>query len=149
MINGKAYDNLRYLCKQIGPRLSGSPQAQKAVQATAKMLKEAGADTVYMQPCMVPHWVRGEKETGWIELAGGKKYNLNLCAVGNSTGTGKKGISAAVVEVKNFAELDQLGEAVRGKIVFFNFAMNPTYIRTFRAYGESGIARRAGASQAG
>ena len=46
LINGKAYDNLRFLCKKIGPRLSGSPQAQKAVEATAKMLREAGADTV-------------------------------------------------------------------------------------------------------
>src|SRR5829696_8972622 len=76
MVNGKAYDNLRYLCKQIGPRLSGSPQAEKAVHAAARMLKEAGADTVYMQPCMVPHWLRGEKELGWIEVAGGKKHNL-------------------------------------------------------------------------
>src|SRR5436190_24400254 len=65
MLNGKAYENLRYLCKEIGGRLSGSPQAQKAVEATARMLKDAGADTVYLQPCMVPHWIRGEKETGY------------------------------------------------------------------------------------
>ncbi|MEO6723116.1 MAG: M20/M25/M40 family metallo-hydrolase [Ferruginibacter sp.] len=149
MTNSKAYENLRYLCKQIGPRLSGSSNAQKAVEATARMLKVAGADTVYMQPCMVPHWIRGEKEIGYVQLAGGHKYNLNLCAVGNSEGTGKKGISAPVIEVKSFAELEQLGEAaIRGKIVFFNFAMNPTYITTFKAYGESGIARRSGASQA-
>ena len=53
--NGKAYDNLHYLCKTIGARLSGSVNGQKAVEATARMLKEAGADTVYLQPCMVPH----------------------------------------------------------------------------------------------
>src|SRR3982750_1223729 len=69
LTNGKAYENLRFLCKKVGPRLSGSPQAQKAVEATARMLKEAGADTVYLQPCMVPHWVRGEKEVGYIKLA--------------------------------------------------------------------------------
>ena len=56
MNNSSAYENLRYLTKKIGPRLSGSANAQKAVEATAKMLKEAGADTVYLQPCMVPHW---------------------------------------------------------------------------------------------
>ena len=149
LINGKAYENLRYLCKKIGPRLSGSPQAQKAVEATAKMLKDAGADTVYLQACMVPHWIRGEKEKGYIQVASMPKYNLHLCALGNSEGTGKKGISAGVVEVKSFKELEQLGAAViKGKIVFFNFAMNPTYIQTFRAYGESGIARRAGPSKA-
>ena len=50
MTKGTAYNNLRFLCKNIGPRLSGSSNAQKAVEATAKMLKEAGADTVYLQP---------------------------------------------------------------------------------------------------
>ena len=149
LINGKAYENLRFLCKKIGPRLSGSLQAQKAVEATAKMLKDAGADTVYLQPCMVPHWVRGQKEKGIINVAGMPAYDLHLCALGNSEGTGVQGITAGVVEVKSFKELEQLGAAViKGKIVFFNFALNPTYIKTFIAYGESGIARRAGPSKA-
>jgi carboxypeptidase Q len=149
LMNGKAYDNLRWLCKKIGPRLSGSTQAQKAVEATETMLRAAGADTVYLQPCMVPHWIRGEKEVGYIKLANGIKYPLDLCALGNSEGTGPKGISAPVIEVKSFAELAQLGEPViKGKIVFFNFKMNPAYIATFNAYGESGIARRSGPAEA-
>ena len=149
LTNGRAYENLRFLCKKIGPRLSGSPQAQKAVEATALMLKEAGADTVYLQPCMVPHWVRGIKEKGFIQVAGKPIYPLYLCSLGNSLGTGKKGINAGVVEVKSFKELDQLGTAIiKGKIVFFNFEMNPTYVHTFRAYGESGLSRWAGPSKA-
>jgi len=140
--HGKAYDNLRYICKKIGPRLSGSVNAQKAVEATAKMLKEAGADTVYLQPCRVPHWERGAKETGYIQMAAGKKYNLNLCALGNSVGTGKSGITGAVVEVKSIEEIHQLGESVLdGKIVFINFTMDPTNINVFQSYGESGIGR--------
>lgn len=147
--NGTAYENLRFLCKKIGPRLSGSPQAQKAVEATVRMLKEAGADTVYLQPCMVPHWVRGEKEKGFIQVANKEKYLLHLCSLGNSEGTGKKGISAGVIEARSFKELEQIGAAViKGKIVFLNFPMNPTYVHTFRAYGESGISRWAGASKA-
>lgn len=148
MRNSTAYENLRHLTKKIGPRLSGSANAQKAVEATARMLREAGADTVYLQPCMVPHWERGEKETGYVQLAGGNKYTLRLCALGNSVGSGVKGVNAGVVEVRSLKELDDLGAAVKGKIVFFNIPMNPTYIRTFRAYGESGIGRRAGPSQA-
>ena len=31
LVNGQPYQNLQYLCKQIGPRLSGSANAQKAV----------------------------------------------------------------------------------------------------------------------
>lgn len=148
MRNSTAYENLRYLTKKIGPRLSGSTNAQKAVEATARMLREAGADTVYLQPCMVPHWERGAKETGYIQMAGGSKYNLRLCALGNSVGSGPKGVNAGVIEVRSLKELDELGTVVKGKIVFFNIPMNPTYIRTFRAYGESGIGRRAGPSQA-
>jgi carboxypeptidase Q len=148
MTNGKAYENLRYLCKKVGPRLSGSPQAQLAVEATARMLKEAGADTVYLQTCMVPHWVRGSKEQGKIFLDKNQSFELHLTSLGNSEGTGLKGITAEVVEVNSFAELEELGASVKGKIVFFNFAMNPTYISTFRAYGESGIARRRGPSAA-
>jgi carboxypeptidase Q len=149
LANGTAYENLRYLCKQVGPRLSGSPQAQKAVEATYKMLKDAGADTVYLQPCMVPHWVRGEKEKGNIKLTDGTRYQLHLCALGNSEGTGKKGLTAPVIEVKNFDELNKLGtEGIKGKIVFFNFPMNPTYVRSFMAYGESGAYRTRGPARA-
>ena len=149
LTNGTAYEHLRFLCKKIGPRLSGSPQAQKAVEATVRMLKEAGADTVYLQPCMVPHWVRGEKEKGFIQVANKEKYLLHLCSLGNSEGTGKKGISAGVIEARSFKELEQIGAAViKGKIAFLNFPMDPTYVHTFRAYGESGISRWAGASKA-
>lgn len=149
LINGTAYENLRYLCKKIGPRLSGSLQAQKAIEATAKMLKEVGADTVYLQACMVPHWIRGGKEKGYVQVGNMPKYELHLCSLGNSEGTGKSGIKAVVVEVKSFKELDDLGSAViKGKIVFFNFAMNPAFIQTFRAYSAGGIARRSGPSKA-
>ncbi len=149
MTASSAYENLRFLSKKIGPRLSGSANAQKAVEATAKMLREAGADTVYLQPCMVPHWVRGEKETGYAIQPNGDRYSFRLAALGNSVGSGSKGVKAAVIEVRSLEELKQLGEkAVRGKIVFINIPMDPTLIRTFSAYGKAGIGRRSGPSQA-
>ena len=148
-INGIAYKNLYTLCKKVGPRLSGSPQAELAITYTKKMLEEAGADTVYLQPCMVPNWKRGAKESAYIEMANGKRTYLKICALGNSVGTGSKGIETSIIEVKSFDELKQLGsETIKGHIVFFNFEMNPTYVRTFMAYGESGIARRQGPSMA-
>ena len=149
MTRSGAYENLRTLTKKIGPRLSGSANAQKAVEATVTMMKEAGADTVYLQPCMVPHWVRGAKEIGYVKLSDGSKYNLRLTALGNSKGSGVKGVQSSVIEVRSMAALESLGEKnIKGKIVFFNIAMNPTYIRTFRAYGEAGIGRRSGPAQA-
>ncbi len=147
MTNSTAYENLRYLCKKVGARLSGSAGAEKAVYATKKMLMDAGADTVYLQPCMVPHWVRNEKEEGYY-LVDGKKILLQLTSLGNSEGSKNKWVAAEMVEVKTMAALHKLGNAVKGKIVFFNIAMNPTYISTFNAYGESGIGRRSGPAQA-
>lgn len=133
--NGKVYDNLRYLCKNIGARLSGSANAQKAVEATARMLKEAGADTVYLQACMVPHWVRGEKEQGIIEWGNNKK-SLHVCALGMSIGTASNGIKAEIIEVADFDELRKAGaDNVKGKIVFFNYPMRPELI--FSGYGDA------------
>lgn len=147
MTNSQAYNNLKIFCKDIGPRLSGSANAAKAIKAGEKMMKDAGADKVYLQPCMVTHWERGAEEKGSVRISG-KKYPLELTALGNSVPTPKAGIQAEIWEVKTMQELHALGNKVKGKIVFFNIPMNPTYIETFRAYGESGIGRRAGASQA-
>lgn len=150
MANGSAYENLRKLCKQAGPRLSGSPQFAKAVTLVAGMMKDINVNNVYLQPCMIPHWVRGAKEKGQLILSGGKRYDLKLCALGNSVATGAVGITADVVEVNSMDQLDRLGTAgVKGKIVFFNFPMNQTYIKTFRAYSESGVSRTKGPAMAG
>ena len=73
-----AYDNLRFLCKQVGPRLSGSPQAEKSVKETYRMMKEMGADTVYLQECMVPHWVRGAKESALLVDDKGTTFSFKL-----------------------------------------------------------------------
>lgn len=149
MMHSGAYENLRILCKHIGPRLSGSVNAEKAVDTTYEMMKRAGADTVYKQPCMVPHWVRGNVEKGTITLNDGSTRSLKLCALGNAVGTGKKGVQADVIEIRSFRQLDSMGNAgVSGKIVFFNFPMNPTYLHTFKAYSESGASRWKGPSQA-
>jgi len=66
LVNGKAYENLRVLCKTVGARLSGSPGMYKAEDWGIKTLNAMGADKVYMQECKVPHWVRGGKDEAWI-----------------------------------------------------------------------------------
>ncbi|MEN9952444.1 MAG: hypothetical protein RLZZ520_712 [Bacteroidota bacterium] len=148
-MNGQAYANLKYLCKKVGPRLSGSAGAALAVEQTARMLREAGADTVYLQPCMVPKWERGAKEVGKATLTNGKSMPLNIVALGMSVGTAAAGITASVVEVKSFTELDAMGaDKIKGKIVFYNYRMDPRHINTFRAYGEAGIYRSQGPSKA-
>ncbi len=148
---GKSYQMLEHLTTKIGARLSGSEGAAKAVEWTNQIMKSYGFDTVYLQPVMVPHWVRGKKEVGQV-VRGPKKSDrvaLNICALGGSVGTGAAGVMANVVEVKSFDELAKLGTAgVQGKIVFYNQPMDPTLISTFSAYGKAGFQRSRGASEA-
>lgn len=148
--NGSCYSNLDYLVNKIGGRLSGSPQAQQAVEWAFKAMKEAGADTVYLQECMVPHWVRGEKEIGKVISSNAKGIKqVPICALGGSVATPSEGINANVIEVIGLAGLEKLTKAdVTGKIVFFNEPMDPTYIETFRAYGKAVAQRWGGASAA-
>src|SRR4030095_11407154 len=85
LTNGKAYDNLRYLTKQIGGRLSGSPQMVKAEKWGVGIMQESGADKAWLQECMVPHWVRGGKDKATCYYGGDPKYvkSLDVLALGN------------------------------------------------------------------
>src|SRR6476661_11211427 len=84
LLHGHCYENLRVLTKTIGHRLSGSPQAAKAVQWGLKTMKEAGADTAWLQPVWVPHWERGAE---WlkVKLPGSKTFEpMQMLSLGNS-----------------------------------------------------------------
>lgn len=146
--NSKCYSNLEELCLKIGGRLSGSTQAAQSVEWAKKAMYAAGADTVILQACMVPHWVRGKKEICKYSINGNVK-NISCVALGSSVGTGAKGIQAGVIEVKSFQELDKLGEKeVKGKIVFYNVFFDQKHVRTGQAYGETVKYRGRGASYA-
>jgi len=145
LTNSDSYTNLEYLCKNIGPRLSGSENAAKAVEYVNEIMNKKGFDRVFKQACMVPHWVRGVKEEGKIIL-GDKAIPVGICALGGSIATADKGLRAQVIEVKSKEELIALGkEKIKGKIVFYNRAMDPTLINTMRAYGGAANQRYAGA----
>ena len=147
--NGMSYTWLDHLSNEIGGRLSGSENAQKAVEYTQAELLKLGLDKVWLQPVMVPKWVRGEKETGHF-ITDGKRYELNLCALGGSVATAEEGVNGLVIEVQGLEELRALGaEKVKGKIVFFNRPMEETLISTFQAYGGCVDQRYAGAMEAG
>ncbi len=158
LTNGKAYENLRHLTKQIGGRLAGSPGMVKSEQWGLKLMLESGADKAWMQECMVPHWVRGGKDRlQYNSLTEGpsKKGHpargikeFDVVALGNSVGTLKGGVRASVIEVKSFDELEARKEDVKGNIVFYNYKFNDTYINTFLAYRDAGQYRGQGPSRA-
>jgi hypothetical protein len=150
LTNGKSYEWLDYLSNQIGSRLSGSNGAERAVEYTKEELEELGLDNVWLQPVMVPKWVRGAPEFAYIETSPGMTTNVNICALGGSIATPFGGVKAHVVEVKSTDELATLGrEKIEGKIVFYNRPMQADLINTFEAYGGCVNQRYAGAMEAG
>ncbi len=150
LLHGESYDNLRYLTGTIGGRLSGSPQAQQAVEWGKVTMEKAGFDRVYLQEVMVPHWVRGVREKGEIiSSRKGKSVDVALCALGGSPSTGGK-LKAGVVEVQSFEELKALPDAaVRGKFVFYNRPFDDRLIEPGAAYGGAVGQRALGAVEAG
>ncbi|AXP81876.1 Bacterial leucyl aminopeptidase precursor [Mariniflexile rhizosphaerae] len=149
LTNGKSYDWLKHLSIQIGSRLSGSLGAERAVAYTKEELEKLGLDKVWLQPVMVPRWVRGAKEYAYIETALGKTNTVNICALGGSVATPTLGIKANVVEVKNFEELEALGKTnIEGKVVFYNRPMQANLISAFDAYGGCVNQRYQGAVEA-
>jgi carboxypeptidase Q len=147
LVNGKAYSNLYTLTKTVGGRITGSPQMFKAEQWAEKTLREAGADKVWLQECKVPRWIRGGKDEAKL-IIGNTEQPLAVLALGNSEGTESKGITAEVLLVNSFDDLEQKKDEIKGKIVFYNYKFNPKFIETFRGYGDAVRYRGAGASRA-
>jgi hypothetical protein len=148
LANSRAYDHLSYLTDNIGHRLSGSKGADLAVKWTTQQLKSWGIDT-RNETVMVPRWVRGA-ERG--RLVSHNDQKIVLTALGGSVATPADGITAEVIEVTSFDQLAQLGRAkIRGKIVFYNKAMDMALVESgnaFDAYGDAVVFRGRGASRA-
>ena len=132
------YANLTYLCDHIGKRISGSEPLDRAVAWSADLMRREGLANVTTQKVMVPHWVRG-KESGAIVAPVTKP--LHMLGLGMSVATPVGGLTADIVVVSTFDELEALGEGgVKGKIVVFN--------APYEGYGKTVMYRVAGPSQA-
>lgn len=149
MSKSKSYELLDHLSNEIGGRLSGSLNAERAVKWGKNELSKRGFDRVWLQEVMVPKWVRGPKEFALIETQPGTTFNVDVCALGGSVATPSVGIKAQVIEVKSFDELKELGkDKIDGKIIFFNKPMKPNEVSTFNSYSLAVNQRVNGAQEA-
>src|ERR1700736_1484025 len=134
-----AYRQVAHLADNIGPRLSGSAQAAKAVEYVAGELKAIGCE-VQLEKVMVPHWIRGEETAALVQWPGQAEnttQKIVLCALGGSVATPAEGITAEVVAVKTLDALKMLPrEKVAGKIVLFNYPFD----KQMAAEGRGGAA---------
>jgi hypothetical protein len=142
-----AYRSLVQLTKHIGPRLSGSPQTYIAEKWGQDALKQAGADRVYLQKAKIPHWIRGSKDEAAL-VSGKNRQPLSVIALGNSVSTPAGGITAPMILIHNFEELEKRKDEIKGKVVFYNHPFNVDFVWVFNAYEEAVPYRVAGASRA-
>lgn len=148
LLNGQSYSWLDHLSNTIGGRLSGSLNAERAVQYTKAELEKLGLDRVWLQPVMVPKWTRGLPEYAYVQM-GAETQTVNITALGGSVATPETGLRAEVIEVQGLEDLANYGrEEIEGKIVFYNRPMRPDLIQTFAAYGGCVDQRYAGAAEA-
>lgn len=147
LLNGESYYWLEKLCKDVGPRLTGSEGYDKAVKYAVESL-EGFCDTVFTQAVEVNYWQRGNREEvfAWI---GKEKIKLRSTSLGNCVSTPIEGIQGEIIEVFSLDEVNELGDKVKGKIVFFNRPMDPTIINTGAGYGGAVDQRVFGAATAG
>jgi carboxypeptidase Q len=148
LTSSQAYETLSYLTDNIGPRPSGSKSAEMAVKWTTKRFRDWGID-VRNQKMMSPHWVRGVERA---RLVSHNDQKIVLTALGGSVATPPAGITAEVVEITSYEQLEKLGRAkIKGKIVFYNLPMDMELVergRAFEAYGKAVVFRGTGASRA-
>src|SRR5213594_1986037 len=149
-----AYKQVAHLANNIGPRLSGSAQAAKAVEYVASELKAIGCE-VQLEKVMVPHWIRGEETAALVQFPGqavNTTQKIVLCALGASVATPPEGIEADVIAVRNFDELKSMPrDKVAGKIVGCNYPCDKQMAAEGRggeAYGEAVVYRSNGPSAA-
>jgi len=145
---GHAYENLRSLCKDIGARITGSAEAEMAIEWGKKLLNSYEFDKVYLQEIKVPHWERGTKEAAWIVNEKGETVKLDILALGSSISTNGL-IEGEVIEVRDIETLKKMNKAqVSGKIVFLSQAFDQKDILTFKSYGACYPIRGKGTSEA-
>lgn len=143
--NGRAYDDLRILTKEIGHRIAGSPNAERAVLWSKQLMEQLPFDRVYLQEVELPYWDRGEKEVAYISSS---KEKLNVLALGGSVATATQGIEAQVIEVELLTDLKKYADQVAGKIVFVNKPWDESIVETGVAYGLNSYQRSRGPAEA-
>ncbi|MCU0425075.1 MAG: M28 family metallopeptidase [Candidatus Kapabacteria bacterium] len=135
MKDSASYKRLQYMCDTFGPRFSGTQNLERAIDWLLQTMKSDGHENVRGEEVKVPAWVRGEESCVMLSP---RPYTLSMLGLGGSTATPKEGITAEVLVVKDFAELQRRSSEAKGKIVLFN-AQFTSYRNTVRYRSEGAV----------
>ncbi len=131
--DSSAYDRLATLTDRFGHRLSGSASLEQAIDWILAGMQRDGLANVRGEPVMVPHWVRGQESA---TLVSPRAARLHMLGLGMSVGTPPEGITAPVLVVTDFAELERRAAEAKGKIVLFDHPF-PLDRTPFEGYGDA------------
>ncbi|EDL08863.1 plasma glutamate carboxypeptidase, isoform CRA_b [Mus musculus] len=113
----RSYERLGLLVDTVGPRLSGSKNLEKAIQIMYQNLQQDGLENVHLEQVRIPHWERGEESAVMLEP---RIHKMAILGLGSSIGTPPGGITAEVLVVASFDELQRRASEARGKIIVYN-----------------------------
>lgn len=117
LADSAAWQRLARITDAFGHRLSGSESLERALALVLDEMRRDGLENVRGEPVMVPHWVRGEESAELIEP---RRMPLPMLGLGGSIATPRRGITAEVLVVSSFDELQRRAADARGKIVLFD-----------------------------
>jgi carboxypeptidase Q len=116
------YNRLATLTDRFGHRLSGSKALEDAISWILDEMRADKLANVRGEPVTVPHWVRGEESA---VLVSPRSAPLHMLGLGMSVGTPPNGITAPVLVVGSFEELQRRSAEAKGKIVLFDYSFPP------------------------
>lgn len=137
MEDSSSWERLAYMCDTFGPRLTGSEGLEKSLQWILQELEKDGFANIKYDTVYAPHWVRGKESCTLLEP---RTADIPMLGLGGSIGTPPEGITAPVIVVKDFDEMERRSSEIKGKILIYN--------TEFKDYGQAVQYRYRGAYRA-
>ncbi|HEU4565730.1 MAG TPA: M28 family metallopeptidase [Gemmatimonadaceae bacterium] len=137
LADSAAWNRIARLTETFGPRFSGTPELERAIDWVMAEMRRDGLENVRGEPAMVPRWVRGRES---VELVSPRRAELPMLGLGGSIATPKDGVTAEVLVVSSFDDLRANAARAKGKIVLYDVPVT--------SYGETVRYRSAGAVEA-
>jgi carboxypeptidase Q len=126
MVESQAFDYLTELSDDIGPRVTGSPSGQRAIDWGVAKMRAIGLENVHTEKfSMWRGWTRG---TAQAELLAPIRRPLHVDAMGWTGSTPPAGVEADVVAANNFDFEHELKDMKRfsGKVILIVSEGAPT-----------------------
>lgn len=102
--SGTTYNELAEFADRFGHRMVGSESLESSIDYLLESLRQRDLDSVVAEPVAVPVWSRGLERAALVKP---RHFDMDILGLGGSVATPAGGITARVVVVSSFDELEQ------------------------------------------